>query len=168
MKRFIINLILIIICFLLQTTVLKYAALAGVIPNLLLILTVSVGYMRGRNEAMAVGMICGLLTDMMYGNIIGLYAVAFLLIGYLNGLVHKYYYHDDFTVPILLVGISDFLYNFFVYVTEFLLRNRLALSVYMKQIILPEVIYTLLVSVVLYKALHSLNGFLYRFEKEEE
>lgn len=157
MKHFILSFIVIIVCFLLQSTVFQALSLAGVVPNLLLIVTVAAGYMRGRKAGIYTGLACGLLIDICYGDIIGLFGLMYMVIGYLNGYAHKVYFRDDYTIPILLVASSDFLYGFFYYIIMFLLRNRLNIFFYIKRIILPELIYTVLVSIVLYKVLHILN-----------
>ena len=61
LKRIIVLGILIIICFVLQTSLLPFIEIANINPNLLLILTVSFGLMRGRMEGMFVGFFCGFL-----------------------------------------------------------------------------------------------------------
>ena len=55
MRRKAIEALLIIICFILQCTVFQALSLAGIVPNLLLIVTSSLGFMRGEKEGMAVG-----------------------------------------------------------------------------------------------------------------
>lgn len=167
MKRFFTIALLIIICFLLQTTVFQMLALADVVPNLLLIVTVAFGYMRGEKEGLFIGFCCGLLVDCVFGDVVGLYAFIYMIVGYLNGLVNKVYYSDDIVVPVILVAASDFIYNFFYYMFEFLLRSRLDFFFYLRRIILPELIYTVLVSVVLYKLLHTINSWLERMEQRE-
>ncbi len=157
MKQFIMSVIVIIVCFLLQSTVFQALSIAGVVPNLLLIVTVAAGYMHGRINGIYVGLACGLLVDICYGDIIGLFGLMYMCIGYINGYAHKIYFRDDYTMPIILVSISDLLYGFFYYVFLFLLRNRLNFFFYLKRIILPELIYTVVVSIVLYKILHILN-----------
>ena len=67
MKRCITIGIIIVICFLLQCTVFHYIELAGVVPNLLLIVTMSFGLMRGRREGLLVGFFSGLLIDIFFG-----------------------------------------------------------------------------------------------------
>lgn len=157
MKQFIMSVIVIIVCFLLQSTVFQALSIAGVVPNLLLIVTVAAGYMHGRTNGIYVGLACGLLVDICYGDIVGLFGLMYMCIGYLNGYAHKVYFRDDYTMPIILVSVSDFLYGFFYYVFLFLLRNRLNFFFYLKRIILPELIYTVVVSIVLYKILYILN-----------
>lgn len=167
MKRFIVVVIEILICFILQTTVFQWVALAHVTPNLLLILTVAIGLMRGRTEGLLVGFVCGLLIDFCYGDVIGLYALIFMLIGYLNGYSHRIFVKDDLTIPILLVGVSQFVYFFLFYVFEYLLKGKLNILFYLVRIGLPEIVYTVVVSIVLYKLLNIINTRIDRKEEEE-
>ena len=60
------SILVIIIAFLLQTTFFRAIALADVVPNLMLIVTVSYGYIRGITHGMWIGLISGLMFDMMY------------------------------------------------------------------------------------------------------
>ena len=57
---------MIIICFLLQTTVLGIISIGSITPNLMLILCVSMGLMRGRKSGLWTGFFCGLLIDLFY------------------------------------------------------------------------------------------------------
>ena len=91
-KRRISTIIIILLAFLLQTTVFHKLALANVVPNLLLILTVCYSYMRGRTSGEVIGLVCGLMLDMMYGSVIGLYAFIFMTIGFLCGYCQKIYF----------------------------------------------------------------------------
>ncbi|MFA9463628.1 MAG: rod shape-determining protein MreD [Velocimicrobium sp.] len=167
MKRFVSTVFVILICFVLQTTIARSLALADVVPNLLLIVTVAYGYMGGEKEGIWVGLLCGLLMDLFFGSVIGLYALILMLIGFLNGLLNKLYYTDDLIIPLIIISISDLLYNFFYYIVEFLLRGRLDFFFYLRRIILPEVVYTVLVSVLLYRGLHTLNRYLCLTDKGE-
>ena len=84
MKRCITIGFIIIICFILQSTLFHYLALAGVVPNLLLIVTMSFGLMRGRKEGMLVGFFSGLLIDIFFGTVLGPYALIYMTMGYIN------------------------------------------------------------------------------------
>ncbi len=168
MKRLIVSILEIIILFVLQTATFHYFQLANIMPNLLLILVVSTAYMRGRFSGMLMGFFSGLLVDLMFGSyVVGLYALLYLLIGYLMGFTNKVYSNDDYTLPMVFIGISDFIYGFFYYVFEFLLRGRLDFLYYLRRFILPEIIYTVAVSVLLYKLLHMINNRLERKPEEE-
>lgn len=63
MRRKLILAVLILLAFVLQGTVFQTLSIASIVPNLLLILTVSFGFMRGKKEGMFVGFFCGLLIE---------------------------------------------------------------------------------------------------------
>jgi rod shape-determining protein MreD len=137
-------------------------------PNLLLILVVSSAYMRGRMTGLGIGFFTGLLVDIVYGELIGLYAFIYMILGYFIGFTNKIYSNDDYTLPIVFVAVSDFVFGFYNYIFDFLLRGRLNLLFYFRRIILPEMIYTVAISVLLYKLLHTINNRLERKMNEEE
>jgi rod shape-determining protein MreD len=168
LKRAIIIFIEIIICFVLQSSLYQFISLAGVMPNLLLILVVSQAYMRGRMTGMVVGFFSGLLIDILFGNVIGLYAMLQMLIGYITGYANKIYSKDDFTLPLFFVALANFVYQFLYYIFEFLLRGKLDFTYYLRIRILPEIIYTVAASVFVYKLLHMINHSLDRSEFKEE
>lgn len=149
-------LILIVICFLLQTTVFKHLALADVVPNLLLILTVSIAYIRGQKAGMLCGFVSGLVIDMIYCDVIGIHALLLLLLGFLDGFVHFVYDEEDFTLPVVMTALSDFIFSFFYYVMSFAFRSRLDLGYYMQRVIIPELVYTLLISIFMYRLIQKI------------
>ena len=61
MRRKIVLFIIVTICFLLQSTVFSALSIAGISPNLLIIVVSAMGLMRGRKEGMWIGFFCGLL-----------------------------------------------------------------------------------------------------------
>ncbi|MDD4111848.1 MAG: rod shape-determining protein MreD [Herbinix sp.] len=168
MKRVIIYFIEIIICFVLQSSLFQFISLARVMPNLLIILVVSNAYMRGKMTGMSVGFFSGLLLDILFGNVIGLYAMLLLIIGYIAGFANRIYSRDDFTLPLIFIAIANFVYQFLYYIFEFLLRGKLDFLFYFRTLILPEVIYTVAAAIFLYKLLQLINHALDRNELEEE
>lgn len=169
MKRIIVYAIEILICYLIQSAMYGYISLADIImPNLLLILVVSTAYMNGRMQGLVLGLVCGLLIDLSSGSyVVGVYALIYMLIGYLIGCTHRFYSNDDYTLPIIIIAFSNLLYGFMFYVIEFLLRGRLNFLFYLRRIIIPEIIYTVAVSIFLYKLLHMINNRLERKPDKE-
>ncbi len=117
---------------------------------------------------MTVGFFSGLLLDILFGNVIGLYAMLLLLIGYAAGFANRIYSRDDFTLPLIFIAIANFVYQFLYYIFEFLLRGKLDFLYYFRTLILPEVIYTVAAATVLYKLLQTINHALDRNEFKEE
>ncbi|MBE5891285.1 MAG: rod shape-determining protein MreD [Lachnospiraceae bacterium] len=165
LRRTIIVLLIIILCFLLQTTVFQVWAFANISPNLLIIVVSAFGFMRGSREGMIIGFICGLIVDLFFGFYVGIYALLYMYIGFINGLFQKYFYPDDIKLPVLLISLSDVVYNLFTYFFMFMLRGRFHFLYYLKSIILPELVYTMVVAIVLYFVLLKINQLLEEKEK---
>ncbi len=157
--------ILILFCFVLQSTVFRSLSFAGIVPNLLIILTASFGFMRGENEGIIIGFICGLLIDIFYGDILGFYAMIYMYIGFLNGKFNRIFYPEDIKLPIALIVISDLSYGMLCYILMFLLNGKFHFWFYLKGIILPEVVYTIVVTCVLYPIILFLNNLLEKRER---
>lgn len=157
MKRNIVLVFVILISFVLQTTLFQYLNFGGISPNLLIIVTASYGFMYGRRYGMVTGFFCGLLMDIFYGNVLGFYALIYLYIGAANGVFQRIFYHNDITLPLILISVSDFVHSLVCYVLLFLLRGRFHFGFYLKNIIVPEIVYTILVTVFLYPLILLLN-----------
>ena len=164
MKRKIILVVLMFFCFVLQSTLFKQFAVASITPNLLLILTVSFGFMRGKREGLWVGFFCGLLMDLSMGELLGVNALIYMCIGYVNGFFWHIFYDDDIRIPIFFVTLSDLSYGIATYLILFLLRGRLNFFYYLRRIMIPEVLYTLILTILLYRLFYKINRWLEKAE----
>ena len=167
MRRFIISFISIILLYVFQSTVFaSYLSIAGIIPNLILMFSCIVGFMRGRRSGMFTGFFGGMLVDIMNGGIIGLTPLMYLFIGYFNGLFYKEYSKEQLLLPIGLVALSDLAYGFTYYFFNFLFRNRLNFGFYFTRIIIPEVVYTVVVTIFAYILVYLINRQLDYFDRK--
>ena len=157
MKRKIITFCIIIACFILECTVFPNLSLASITPNLLIVVTSSFGFMRGKKEGMMVGFICGILFDIMFSDLIGFYTLIYTVLGYANGFFRKIFYPDDIKLPLILIAASDFLYGNIVCIFMFIMRSRFDYFYYLKSIIIPELIYTILVTLIFYSIILQIN-----------
>lgn len=165
MRRIITVSLTIIICFLLQSTVFQTLAFASISPNLLIVVVSCFGFMRGRKEGMWTGLVCGLLMDIFFGDVFGFYTLLYMLIGFINGMFNKIFYPDDVKLPMMLIIGSDFVFNIMVYLLRFLPRRKLHFEYYFLHIIIPEMVYTLVITLALYFILLKLNQHLEKIEK---
>ncbi len=166
MRRKITVFLIVLVCFLLQTTLFQSISFLTVAPNLLIIVTASFGFMRGKKEGMYIGLLCGILVDIFYAHILGGYALLYMYIGYMNGFFRKLFFPEDFKLPMLLISASDFIYNFMIYFFLFLFRNRLDFPYYLSHVILPELVYTLLMMIILYFIILKINRRLEEIERK--
>ena len=165
MLRKLIVTIFILVCFVMQCSVFSAFSLAGIIPNLMIILTSAFGLMRGEKEGLLTGFFCGLLSDVFFGDTLGLYAMLMMYIGYLNGKFSRIIYPEDIKLPIALITVSDLTYGVLCYIILFLLQRRFDFPYYFARIILPEALYTVIVTLFLYPLILRVNERLEAREK---
>lgn len=165
MLRKVVVTLLVIICFILQCSVFDALAFAGIIPNLMIILTASFGFMRGEKEGLIIGFFCGLLSDVFFGFFLGFYALILMYIGYMNGKFSRIFYPEDIKLPIALIITSDLSYGILCYILLFMLRGKFQFGYYFSHIILPEALYTIVITVFLYPLILKINQKLEAREK---
>lgn len=156
LRKFVVMLF-VVFSFILQCSVFSHIAFAGIIPNMMIILTASFGFMRGEKEGLVIGFFCGLLSDIFFGNFLGFYALVLMYIGYLNGKFSRIFYPEDIKLPMALIVTSDLSYGMICYILLFMLRGRFQFGYYFTHVILPEVLYTVVVTLFLYPCILKVN-----------
>ena len=164
-KRIFITALVILVAYVLQCTVFPVLDIAGIKPNVLLIVTASFGFMIGSKSGMLVGFLSGLLIDIQFGKMIGFYALIYLVVGFLNGLFEQMFYDEDIKLPLFLIAVSDFLYGITIYFFTFLLNSDFRFTYYLNRIIVPEMIYTIVITLGVYPLLLFIN---HKLEAEEK
>lgn len=148
-----------------QVTLINTIPYIETAPNLLLILTFSVGILRGSTEGILTGFVAGLLSDMFVGQYLGFTSIPFMYIGYLSGFPYQRLTIDVPIVPVIASFIAEFCYHFYIFVFRFVIRNRLNFGLYFQTIIMPEMVLTIIFSIILFGLLYYGNQYLEENEK---
>lgn len=143
------------LAFLIQTSVFPLIPYMAATPNLLLICTFSFGFIHGSTGGMLYGLGAGLLLDMFYSGPFGFYTLIYIVIGYVNGCFNRFYYEEYITLPLIICVVSELVYHSYIYVFRFLIRGKLELGYYLLHIVLPSTVFSLIVTLVLYKFFFS-------------
>ena len=168
MKRNIFITLMVIVCFVFQSTLFRTLSFGGISPNLLIIITAAFGFMCGKTCGLVVGFASGLLYDIFFGDVLCFHALIYMYIGYINGNFKQIFYKDDIKLPLVLITSSDLVFSLTYYFLLFLLRGRFHFVHYLKSIIIPEVVYTVVVTLVLYPVIRFVTGKLEQQEKRSE
>lgn len=166
MIRCIVVLIEIMVSYLLQSSVFPHFELAGVVPDILLILVVSTAFFKGQNAGVLAGFLSGLLMDFCMGDVIGLFAILYMLVGFFTGFANKIFDEDDYLLPLALIAASEFAYGFLYYVFKVLLQGNLKVGYFVSRIIIPRMIYTTLAAILFYKLFQMMHLLLARLENK--
>lgn len=157
LRKFVVALF-VLVSFILQCSVFSHIAFAGIIPNMMIVLTASFGFMRGEKEGLIIGFFCGMLNDIFFGSFLGFYALVLMYTGYLNGKFSRIFYPEDIKLPIALIVTSDLSYGTICYILLFMLRGKFEFTYYFSHVILPEMLYTILVTLFFYPLILKVNG----------
>ncbi len=155
MRRNLFIAVITLLAFVLQSTIGKWIAFGDVTPNLIVIVVAAFGFMCGCHVGLIAGFCVGLLWDIFFGSVPGFYAMLMMYIGYMNGAFQQIFFKEDIKLPLILIMISDFLYGLVCFVLQFLLRGRFHFPHYMLYVILPEVVYTMLFTIIIYTPLKA-------------
>lgn len=158
MKKFgvsIIFLVIFILIYFLQVGVFINFPIAGVMPNLFIILILYIGLFANSINAICFGITIGLFLDLLYGNTVGISAVMFCVVGYLSAYFDKNFSKEN-KVTILLMSIGATI----VYELGFYSLNGLILQydfewLKLMRIIIFEVVYNSLIVILLYPIIQS-------------
>lgn len=97
---------LVILALAVQSTVLSYATILGVIPQVVLVVVMCLAFTDGERVGLVAGFFAGLLQDFQLpaGSIVGLYALVYTLVGYSVGLLREMTTPDSVWTPVVTVA----------------------------------------------------------------
>ena len=167
MKKVIIAVLMVWLTFILQSSVFSRINIGGIVPNLMIILTACFGFMEGELAGLLVGFGCGMLMDVFFGSFNGFYALIYMYLGYMNGKFCNIFYPEDVKLPLALIISTDLLYGLSCYVFLFLLRGRFEMGFYFGHIIVPEVIVTMIMTLVMYPAILFIHNKIYVINRQQ-
>ena len=73
-----------------------------------------------------------------------------MYIGYINGKFCGIYYPEDIKLPLVLISLSNITGSVLEYIFTYLIRGRLHFGYYLIHIILPEILYTIVLTLLIY------------------
>lgn len=155
----------IFVLILLQSTVLDYAEILNVKPNLLMIFIVCVALLRGNTEGSMVGLFTGLAHDMLFGRVIGFYALLGMFLGLIIGSLNRKLYKDNILVVTFFTLVSSLVYDGLVYFFNMfgsILDGSADILFAVRNVVLPAAVYNSVVSIVIYALTAKLDK---RFEE---
>ena len=148
--------IIILLAFLVQTSVFSVLPFFYSVPNLLLILTFSFGFIYGGIHGMLCGLFAGFLMDCSYPVPLGCFMLIFTVIGFINGLFTNFYYDDYLILPAVLCIVSELIYHAALLVIRVFALGSYDVKYALLKIMLPEMLFSLLITLLLYRVfLHA-------------
>lgn len=165
MKKALIEIVLFIAflaIYILQATFFTNFTIAGIKPNLIVIFTLFIGLFAGQNIGVIFGLIFGVYIDIVIGKSVGISGVMLGIVGFLGGYFDKNFSKDSrITIMIMVIG-STIIYELGEYIFEVLRYGIVSELNIFSKILLIEIIYNLLITIIVYPLFQKIG---YRIEE---
>ncbi len=142
---------LIVFNLILESTLFQYVRLFGVKPDFTIVLIVAYAILRGKNYSTFIGFFSGLLIDLMYGNVIGINALSYMLMGFLIGQFHESVFKDSYFPAILFNITAVLVYQHIFLLISYFTKVDIVYTDALLRVIIPQCFYNALVGGVLYR-----------------
>lgn len=153
MKKFSIILGLILsflIIYLLQVNFFSWFNLAGVKPNLFVILVLIIGLFSGRSIGTTFGIVFGLALDFFIGKSIGLSALMLGIVGFVGGYLDKSFSKDSRVTMITMICITTIIYEIGITILNYFINNANINIWYIIKTLIIELIFNSIITIIIY------------------
>lgn len=153
MKKVLINLAIIfvfLIIYFLQANFFTGFRIAGVMPNLFVILILFIGMFMGKTLGILYGIIFGLLLDIFIGKTLGITSIMLAIVGVIAIIFDKNFSKDSRISIMIIVAISTIIYEIGAYILSHLLINADIELLAFIRILVIEVIYNVILTIIIY------------------
>ena len=141
----------------LEANFFTYFTIDGVLPNLIIILILFIGLYANTFFGVLFGLICGLILDFLYGTCIGISAVMFCIVGYLGSYFDRNFSKENKATIIFMVAGSTLIYEIGHYFLNSVILNFETEWLLFLKLLILEVIYNVLISIIIYPIFQKLG-----------
>lgn len=163
MKKTLINVFLIItaiIIYYLQSNLFMWFNIAGVKPNLFVVLALFIGLFANRTMGIAYGVGIGIIVDILIGKTIGIYAISLGIIGFLAAVFDKNFSKDSRMTIIFMVVGSTIIFEIINYLLNYMILGINVEITNFTMILAIEVIYNIVLTIILYSLIQKLGYYI--------
>lgn len=154
---FFIILIFFIIYFL-QSNFFTWFNIAGIMPNLFVILIMLMGLFMKKKAGFIFGIIFGLLIDLFIGARIGINAISLAIVGLSAEILDKNFSKDNRITVMFLTSILTLLAEVLVYILQVLFCNANMQILEFTKVIVIEIIYNAILIAIIYPGFLSFGS----------
>ena len=163
MKKVIINVVLVILIFIsyfLQSNFFNWFTIAGISPNLFVILIVFIGLFGNKFMGISYGILLGFFLDYLFRSKIGISAIALGLVGVFAKIFDKNFSKDSRITIMLMISALTIFYEVFSYVASYIIFSTNLEFLYFIRILIVEVIYNVILTVILYPQMQKFGYYI--------
>lgn len=139
-----------IIIYLLQANFFAWFNLAGIKPNLFVILVLVIGLFAGKGIGTAFGIFFGISLDFFIGKSIGISGIMLGTIGFLGGYLDKSFSKDSRITMIIIISVVTFIYEIGLYVFNHFINSAQISMFFFTRTLIIEIIFNAIITIIIY------------------
>lgn len=139
-----------IIIYLLQANLFSWFNLAGVKPNLFVILALTIGLFSGKITGTIFGIIFGFILDLLMGKSIGISATMLGLTGFVGGYLGKNFSKDSRITMITIIALTTFIFEIGTVLLNLFINQTQINFWYLIKTLLIEIVYNSIITIIIY------------------
>lgn len=151
-----------LIIYLLQSNFFSWFNIAGIKPNLFVILVLMTGLFIGKRAGIIFGILFGLSLDFFIGKSIGISSLMLGIIGFIGGYLDKNFSKDSRITMITMIAMATFLYEMGIIIFNYFINEAQIRVIYVIKTLIIELIYNSIVTIIIYPLIMKLG---YRIEE---
>ncbi len=139
-----------LITYFLQANFFSWFTIAGIKPNLFIILGLFISLFLGVKIGIAYNLFLGLFLDMILGKNLGTYAIMLTVIAILGSYFDKNFSKDSRLTIMLMVMASTLIFEVGSYILSMMILNINVEVLYFIKILVIEIIYNAIITIIIY------------------
>ena len=163
MKKFLINITLILIGFIiyfLQSNFFNWFTIFGIKPNLFIIYILFIGLFGNRSMGVVYGSIIGIFLDLLFEERIGANLIGLSVIGIIATLFDKNFSKDSRITIMFMVFGTTIIFEVVSYFTRYILYSVNVEILYFIKILLVEIVYNILITIIVYPLIQKFGYYI--------
>jgi rod shape-determining protein MreD len=154
------------IIYFLQANFFSWFNIAGIKPNLIILLMLVIGLFIGKKVGIIFAIITGILLDLLGGKIIGITSIMFIIIVILSDIYDKNFSKDSKIAIMLMVISTTTIYEVGVYMLNIIKTSSNIEFFAFTKILVVEIIFNAILTIILYPIIQKAGMYLENNFKE--
>lgn len=157
MRVFVVS-VLVVLNLILESTLFQFTRIFGIKPDFTIVLIVAYSILRGKNYGIFIGITSGIIIDLMYGKVIGVNGLAYMLTGFLIGQFYDSVFKDSYFPAIVFNIAAVIVYQHIFLLISYFTKVDVVYTDALLKVIIPQAIYNGVVGGILYRYIFNLDN----------
>lgn len=151
----IVTILVFLLFYFLQVNFFSWFNIAGVSPNLFVMLILFLGLFAGKRLGIPMGIFLGICLDFFISKKIGISAIMLGTIGMIGGILDKNFSKDSRVTIILMTILATAIYEIGSYILNYIIVSTTIEIIPFIKILLIEILYNTILTIILYPLLQK-------------